>query len=55
MRKRISFILIIVLFFAKNVVAQDPYYSQYFMTPMTLNPALIGKGVSDMRLTTNRK
>jgi len=55
MRKRISFILIIVLFFAKNVAAQDPYYSQYFMSPMTLNPALIGKGVSDMRLTTNRK
>jgi len=55
MRKRVSFIVIIVFFFAKQVVAQDPYYSQYFMSPMTLNPALIGKGVSDMRVMTNRK
>lgn len=33
--------------------AQDPYYSQYFMSPMTTNPALIGKGVSDMRVMSN--
>lgn len=35
--------------------AQDPHFSQYFTSPMTLNPALIGKGVADWRaLTTFR-
>jgi type IX secretion system PorP/SprF family membrane protein len=29
--------------------AQDPHFSQYFNSPMTINPALIGKGVGDWR------
>ena len=29
--------------------AQDPHFSQYFTSPMTLNPALIGKEVGDWR------
>ena len=33
-----------------SVFGQDPYFSQYFMSPSTLNPALIGKGVSNMRV-----
>lgn len=32
--------------------AQDPHFSQYFVSPMTLNPALIGKDVADMRINT---
>ncbi len=30
--------------------AQDPHFSQYFSSPMTVNPALIGRGVDDGRL-----
>jgi type IX secretion system PorP/SprF family membrane protein len=33
--------------------AQDPHFSQYFASPMMVNPALIGKGVSDWRAMTN--
>jgi type IX secretion system PorP/SprF family membrane protein len=29
--------------------AQDPHFSQYFNSPMTVNPALIGKDVGDWR------
>lgn len=29
--------------------AQDPHFSQYFTSPMTLNPALIGKEIADWR------
>jgi type IX secretion system PorP/SprF family membrane protein len=31
------------------IQAQDPHFSQYFASPMTLNPALTGAGVSDWR------
>ena len=31
-------------------VAQDPHFSQYFNSPMSLNPALIGKGIGDFRV-----
>ena len=40
---------------ALNLKAQDPYYSQAFMSPMSLNPALIGKGVSDIRFLSNMR
>lgn len=33
-----------------SLYAQDPVLSQYFASPMSLNPALTGKGVSDWRL-----
>lgn len=33
--------------------AQDPHFSQYFSSPMTINPALTGKGVDDGRLMVN--
>ena len=33
-----------------KLYAQDPYFSQYFMSPMSNNPAMIGKGISDMRV-----
>ena len=46
--------IIIALFvlFATGFLAngQDPYFSQYFISPSTLNPALIGKGVSNARV-----
>ena len=50
--KSIKLLILFQLFLLVSK-AQDPYYSQYFMSPMTLNPALIGKGVADMRLLSN--
>jgi type IX secretion system PorP/SprF family membrane protein len=36
-----------------NLQAQDPHYSQYFMSPMTLNPALTAKDVTEWRAMGN--
>lgn len=33
--------------------AQDPHFSQYFTSPMTVNPSLIGKDVADWRAAVN--
>lgn len=33
-----------------GLFAQDPYFSQYFNSPMTINPALIGKGSTATRI-----
>jgi len=51
--KKFCAILIIfqVSFFAAK--AQDPYFSQYFMSPMTSNPALVGRGITDTRVLSN--
>lgn len=43
-------ILSIMSFSGQKVYAQDPHFSQYFTSPVTLNPGLIGKGVADTRL-----
>ena len=47
-------IIAIFVFFTLGISAygQDPYFSQYFMSPTTLNPALIGSGVSNARVMT---
>ncbi len=47
--------IFILLLKTTNCLSQDPFYSQYFMSPMTLNPALIGKGISDMRFLALKK
>jgi type IX secretion system PorP/SprF family membrane protein len=52
MKNRIILIVLLVLA-GKIANAQDPHYSQYFTSPMTLNPALIGKHVDDWRLALN--
>ncbi len=36
-----------------NAQAQDPNFSQYFASPMTLNPSFIGKDVNDWRAAIN--
>lgn len=41
--------LVIVLMGVREAQAQDPRFAQFFASPMTLNPALIGKGVNDWR------
>jgi type IX secretion system PorP/SprF family membrane protein len=48
---RFCVFLIILLLFRENGKAQDPHFSQYFASPVTLNPALIGKGVEDIRVS----
>ncbi|MHB1313164.1 MAG: PorP/SprF family type IX secretion system membrane protein, partial [Gemmatimonadaceae bacterium] len=45
-----SFIVICLLAVGKTVYSQDPHFSQYFSSPLTVNPALTGKGVPDWRV-----
>ncbi|HSB91517.1 MAG TPA: PorP/SprF family type IX secretion system membrane protein [Flavitalea sp.] len=46
--------LILILFFAmKTASAQDPNFSQFFVSPLTLNPALTGKFNGDFRVAGN--
>jgi len=44
-------LLIVLVTCSENSEAQDPHFSQYFVSPMSLNPALIGKDVADMRIS----
>jgi type IX secretion system PorP/SprF family membrane protein len=49
-----QFHIFILLVFTANVVsAQDPSFSQFFASPLTLNPALTGKFNGDMRAAGN--
>jgi type IX secretion system PorP/SprF family membrane protein len=43
----------IVLSLLKTAVAQDPNFSQFFVSPLTLNPALTGKFNGDFRIAGN--
>jgi type IX secretion system PorP/SprF family membrane protein len=49
----ISFCLLAMVLFAitEETQAQDPHFSQYASSPMTLNPAMIGKGLSGWRFS----
>ena len=40
--KKYIIILVLSLFISELAISQDPYFSQYFASPMTLNPSLIG-------------
>ena len=51
MRKISVFILFCLLL--KNAIAQDPNFSQFFVSPLTLNPALTGKFNGDFRIAGN--
>lgn len=51
MRKFLLLILCVVL--VKAVAAQDPNFSQFFVSPLTLNPALTGKFNGDFRIAGN--
>lgn len=49
-----KFILLMVLFAVlKTSIAQDPNFSQFFVSPLTLNPAMTGKFNGDFRLAGN--
>jgi type IX secretion system PorP/SprF family membrane protein len=47
------FLLCMTAFACNFSQAQDPHLSQYFTSPMTLNPALVGKDVPDWRAMVN--
>lgn len=47
------FFLLICLCSLAKVKAQDPHFSQFFASPLTLNPALTGKFDGDLRVTGN--
>lgn len=42
-----------LLIFINIINAQDPHFSQYFMSPLTINPALAGTGYGKFRLMSN--
>ena len=49
---------LVVLFigaFSHNVYAQDPHFSQFFASPLTLNPAFTGKFDGEWRLAVNHR
>lgn len=53
MKKNKLFLLIFISFYALKINAQDPHFSQYFASPLTLNPAMTGYFNGDHRLSTN--
>lgn len=50
--KKICFILFLIIL-SGNVFAQDPHFSQFFASPLTLNPAYTGKFNGTFRVTGN--
>ncbi len=54
MRKVFLFALIIVSF-GYTAKAQDPHFSQFFSSPLTLNPAFTGKFDGEWRLAANHR
>jgi type IX secretion system PorP/SprF family membrane protein len=46
-------LLIIITFLVETTFAQDPNFSQFFVSPLTLNPALTGKFNGNFRVAGN--
>ncbi|MFZ9207484.1 MAG: type IX secretion system membrane protein PorP/SprF, partial [Sediminibacterium sp.] len=53
----LSFILTLscLIFSLTRVSAQDPHFSQFFASPLTINPALTGKFDGKYRITSNHR
>lgn len=51
--KKLIYILAILLSSITSLKAQDPHYSQFFASPLTLNPAFTGLFSGDYRLAGN--
>ncbi len=47
--------IIILISFSKVSFAQDPHFSQFFSSPLTLNPAFTGKFNGNYRLTADHR
>src|ERR1044071_5175661 len=53
MRMRRFILVIVANILLKTATAQDPNFSQFFVSPLTLNPALTGKFNGDFRIAGN--
>ena len=53
MRKIINALFVLILFHPGVTKAQDPEFSQFFASPLTLNPALTGKFSGSLRVAGN--
>ena len=55
-QKKYRFVALLVgILSCTNVFAQDPIFSQFFASPLSVNPALAGNGESDWRLVGIRR
>lgn len=54
MRKTLLLSLLVLLL-SSDIMAQDPHFSQFFSSPLTLNPAFTGKFNGDWRLAANHR
>jgi type IX secretion system PorP/SprF family membrane protein len=50
---KLFFVTIFILLFSTFAHAQDPHFSQFFASPLTLNPASTGKFDGSLRLAAN--
>ena len=48
-------LIILAAFVSTGVLAQDPHFSQFFASPLTLNPAFTGKFDGQWRLAVNHR
>jgi type IX secretion system PorP/SprF family membrane protein len=48
-------IVILAIAVGKQLHAQDPHFSQYFASPLTVNPSFTGKNVEDIRIAANAR
>lgn len=55
MKMRKSIVFICTLLLAQVVKAQDPHFSQFFASPLTLNPAFTGKFAGSWRIAANHR
>ncbi|HAN37795.1 MAG TPA: hypothetical protein DCQ29_02745 [Chitinophagaceae bacterium] len=53
--KRLIFIVLLLPMLATNLQAQDPHFSQFFASPLALNPAYIGKIDGQFRVAGNHR
>jgi type IX secretion system PorP/SprF family membrane protein len=51
--KKILYTLLIVFFAVENCQSQDPHYSQFFASPLSINPAFTGKFNGNYRVIGN--
>src|ERR1700712_3430420 len=51
--KKAACIILISFCISFSIKAQDPHFSQFFASPLTLNPALTGKFDGNLRIAGN--
>src|SRR5665213_3486637 len=51
MKKKVCILIILCISFINSACAQDPVFSQPYMSPVYLNPAATGSGDHDLRIS----